>query len=480
MGRKKAAEDALWKKDDELEIEITDMDTDGNGIGRARKDNAPVEESGYTLFVKDAVIGDKCRVKIMRPKKNYGYAKLLEVTEPSKYRVKPPCPVARQCGGCQLMSLSYDKQTELKENKIIRCLVGIGHMKEEEVLKKKEDFLSMKEPYFYRNKALFPVGRGRNGKCKIGFYASHSHTIVDCEECYLQGPDMEKTKEIVKSVRDFVNRHNLSVYDEKTGTGLLRHVLVRSGFFTNQWMVCLIINGMSFPGQELLIEELSKIEGMASISLNYNMEDTNVVMGEHTATLWGQPYITDTIGDISYRISPVSFYQVNPKQTIHLYRTVLEYAGLTGKETVWDLYCGIGTISLFLSRVAGHVYGVEVSPQAIEDARENARLNGMENVTFYAGAAESFVPDAGETLLPKPDVIVVDPPRKGCDILLLNTIVKAGPDRIVYVSCDPATLARDVEMLLRNGYGLERFRGCDMFGMTGHVECVTLFQRKDI
>lgn len=472
-------DEKAYKKNDEFIIEITDMDTDGNGIGHARKDDTPATERGYTLFVKDSVIGDVCRVKIMKPKKNYGYAKLLEVIKPSKDRVEPPCKVSRQCGGCQLMSLSYEKQIEIKENKIIRCFVGIGHMEENEVLAKKEKFIAMEEPYFYRNKALFPVGKGRNGACKIGFYAGHTHTIVDCKGCYLQGPDMEKTKEITETIKDFVNTYGITVYDEKTGTGLLRHVLVRSGFFTGELMVCLIINGVRFPKHELLIEKLTKIEGMASISLNYNMEDTNVVMGEHTDLLWGLPYIRDTIGDNIYHISPVSFYQVNPKQTIYLYRTVLEYAGLTGKETVWDLYCGIGTISLFLAKMAGWVYGVEINPQAIEDAKENAKLNDVENASFYAGAVQDFVPGADEGMLPSPDVVVLDPPRKGCDIEVLKSIVAAEPSRIVYVSCDPATLARDLEMLGRSGYGLERFRGCDMFGMTGHVETVCLLHRRD-
>lgn len=477
--RKKTSE-RVWKKNDELTIEITDMDTEGNGIGHAKIKGEPETQKGYTLFVKDAVIGDKCKVKIMKAKKNYGYAKLLEVVRASRYRVEPACPVARQCGGCQLMSLSYKKQVELKENKIIRCLVGIGHMDEGEVLAKKDKFIAMKEPYFYRNKALFPVGKGRNGACKIGFYAGHTHTIIDCPGCYLQGPDMMKTKEIIEAVKKFVNLHGLSVYDEKTGTGLLRHVLVRSGFFTGEWMICLVINGVSFPGQELLIEEISQIEGVSSICLNYNMEETNVVMGEHTTLLWGNPYITDTIGETLYHISPVSFFQVNPKQTINLYRSILEYAQLTGKETVWDLYCGIGTISLFVARMAGWVYGVEINPQAIKDAKENADLNKIENVTFYAGAAQDFVPSADETMLPKPDVIIVDPPRKGCDIELLNTIVKAAPSRLVYVSCDPATLARDLEMLCNNGFKLEHFRGCDMFGMTGHVESVCLLSKLNV
>lgn len=465
-------DEKVYKKNDEFTIEITDMDTDGNGIGHAVKEGSSSNERGYTLFVKDSVIGDVCRVKIMKPKKNYGYAKLLEIIKPSKDRVKPPCPTAKQCGGCQLMSLSYKKQIEIKEKKIIRCLVGIGHVDENEVLAKKEKFIAMEEPYFYRNKALFPVGKGRNGACKIGFYAGRTHTIVDCKSCYLQGPDMKITKNIIDTIRNFVNSNGISVYDEKSGTGLLRHVLVRSGFFTGQWMVCLVINGVRFPKQELLVEELIKIEGTASISLNYNMEDTNAAMGEHTDLLWGLPYISDTIGENIYHISPVSFYQVNPKQTIHLYRTVLEYAGLTGKETVWDLYCGIGTISLFLARMAYWVYGVEINPQAIEDAKENAKLNEIENVSFYAGAAQDFVPGADNDTLPRPDVVVLDPPRKGCDIEVLKSIVAAAPSRIVYVSCDPATLARDLEMLGRNGYGLERFRGCDMFGMTGHVETV--------
>lgn len=500
-----------WNKNDEVIIEITDMGMDGNGIGHT--------EDGYTLFVKDTVIGDRVKVKVMKAKKNYGFARLTEVISPSEHRVEAVCPVARQCGGCQLMNMSYERQKQYKEDKILNCLTRIGGFDEAFLKERKDSFLGMEFPYFYRNKALFPVGMGKDGKCSIGFYAGRTHSIVATDGCYLQGPvnglqtagqslgkeagsqrssdfsDLKVSEEIpgkiLAIIRDYVDEHHVAVYDETTGKGLLRHILIRSGFATGEWMACLVVNGKKLPKEELLVEKLTSIPGMKSIGINTNTENTNVVMGKETRFLWGDEFISDDIGAVKFRISPVSFYQVNPVQTNHLYQAALDYAGLKGDETVWDLYCGIGTISLFLAQKAGHVYGVEINPKAIEDAKKNACLNGMENVTFYAGAAEDFVPSAyeknpeakeakasgGEALLPTPDVIVVDPPRKGCDSVLIETLLKAAPKKIVYVSCDPATLARDLKLLCEGGYQMECFRGCDMFPMSGHVETVVLMSK---
>lgn len=472
-------ENRIWKKEDELTLVITDLSDDGNGIGHV---------DGYTLFVKDSVIGDEVKVKIMKAKKNYAFARLIEVVTPSPDRVVPVCPIARQCGGCQMMFTSYEGQVKFKQERILNCLTRIGHMDRAELEQKMDSLIENEEPYFYRNKALFPVGMGKDGKCNIGFYAGRTHSIIDTKGCYLQGPGsgngIEDTTHarILSVIRNFIDENHIPVYDEATGRGLVRHILLRSGFATGEWMVCLVINGKKLPKAEQFIEELTKIEGMKSISINVNTDNTNVVMGKTTRLLWGSEYITDTIGDIRFRISPVSFYQVNPGQTKKLYQKALDYAGLTGNETVWDLYCGIGTISLFLAQKAGHVYGVEINPQAIRDAKENAKLNGIENVTFYTGAAEDFVPGAydGTKELPAPDVIVVDPPRKGCDPLLIDTLLKAAPERIVYVSCDPATLARDIALLRDGGYELQRFCGCDMFSQSGHVETVVALHRTDM
>lgn len=503
-------ENRIWKKEDELTLVITDMSDDGNGIGHV---------DGYTLFVKDSVIGDEVKVKIMKAKKNYAFARLIEVVKPSPDRVVPVCPIARQCGGCQMMFTSYEGQVKFKRERILNCLTRIGHMDRAELEQKMDPLIENEEPYFYRNKALFPVGMGKDGKCKIGFYAGRTHSIIDTKGCYLQGPgsgngiEHETHARILSIIRNFIDGNHIPIYDEVTGRGLVRHILLRSGFATGEWMVCLVLNGKTLPKAEQLIEELTRIDGMKSISINVNTDNTNVVMGKTTKLLWGSEYITDMIGDIRFRISPVSFYQVNPGQTRKLYQKALDYAGLTGNETVWDLYCGIGTISLFLAQKAGHVYGVEINPQAIRDAKENAKLNGIENVTFYTGAAEDFVPGAyngtgmkypnsqGNAVeqpesslqmpsvekagklpspsLPAPDIIVVDPPRKGCDPVLIDTLLKAAPERIVYVSCDPATLARDIALLRDGGYELQRFCGCDMFSQSGHIEtCVLLTHRK--
>lgn len=464
------------KKNDEVELVIEDFSSEGDGIGR-------VGESGYTLFVKDTVIGDRVLVRVMKTKKQYGYARMIKLLEPSPDRVEPVCPNARQCGGCQLQHVSYSCQLAFKENKIKNCLKRIGGFGEE-VLSKMEPILGMENPFFYRNKAQFPVGRDKDGKVVLGFYARHSHQIIGSERCYLQGMEIKgewinTNEQVLSIVRNFLEEYNIPVYEEQTHTGLVRHVLTRVGFYTGEQMVCLILNGKKLPHASQLVKALCEVEGMKSISLNFNTEKTNVILGKEGKVLWGESYITDYIGDIKFQISPQSFYQVNPVQTERLYNTALEYAGLTGRETVWDLYCGIGTISLFLAKKAKKVYGVEIVPQAIEDAKRNAALNGITNAEFFVGAAEEVVPrklsewNAEGSV----DVVVVDPPRKGCDAVLLDAILKTEPKKIVYVSCDPATLARDLKILCGGGYGIERWRGCDMFGQSGHVECVVLMSR---
>ena len=342
--------------------------------------------------------------------------------------------------------------------------------------------IGMDKPYFYRNKAQFPIGTDKEGKIVTGFYASRSHNIIPNRKCYLGVEINEKILDIVIS---FMEEYGIPAYDEATGKGLVRHVLIRFGFTTREIMVCLVLNGRKLPYAKELVLRLKEVEGMTSVTLNVNEKNTNVILGEEIILLWGQEYITDYIGGIKYQISPLSFYQVNPVQTEKLYRTALEYAGLTGKETVWDLYCGIGTISLFLAQKAKQVYGVEIVPPAIADARNNAKINGIENVEFFVGKAEEVLPEFYEKGMAQgdredmlhPDVIVVDPPRKGCDAKCMETIVKMKPERVVYVSCDSATLARDLKFLCEQGYEVKKVQPVDMFPHTGHVECVVLMSR---
>lgn len=461
-------------------VKITDMGTDGEGIGHleeiGQESNAGgALRSGYTLFVKDAVMGDTVRARIVKAKKGYAYARLEEVLEPSPDRVEPVCVYARQCGGCQLQAVSYEKQLAFKDRKVKNNLIRIGGFSPEFVEEIMESPVGMEKPFRYRNKAQVPVGTDKNGRLIAGFYAGRTHTIIENRDCAL---GVVENRTVLDTVLDFCAEKKISAYDETTGKGLLRHVLIRKGFSTGQMMVCLILNGTKLPGEEELAERLfANVPGMTSFSVNTNTEATNVIMGKKTRTVRGKERIEDTIGGLVFSISPQSFYQVNPVQTEHIYSQALEYAGLTGRETVWDLYCGIGTISLFLAQKAKQVYGVEIVPQAIEDARENAARNGVQNASFYVGKAEEVLPRLYETEGIFADVIVVDPPRKGCDEECLKTIVKMQPERIVYVSCDSATLARDVKFLREKGYELARGRGVDQFGHTVHVECVVLMSR---
>ena len=452
---------AEWKKNDRIEVMIGDMSETGEGIGKT---------DGFTWFIKDTVIGDKVQAKVMKTKKTYGFAKLEQITEPSVNRVTPKCPVAGPCGGCQLQAMDYEEQLRYKERKIYNNITRIGGFSEVPML----PIMGMDEPWRYRNKAQFPWGLDKDGNIIVGFYAGRTHSIIDCEDCLL---GVEENREVLSRIKAHMERYHLMPYDEATHKGLIRHTLIRKGFRTGELMVCQVINGKSLPHSGELVNRLLEIPGMTSISFNINKDRTNVILGDRVENLYGPGYITDYIGDVKYRISPLSFYQVNPVQTEKLYGTALEYAGLTGGETVWDLYCGIGTISLFLAQKAKKVYGVEIVPQAIEDARENARLNGLDNVEFFVGKAEEVLPEQYEKNHVFADVIVVDPPRKGCDEACLNTIVKMAPKRVVYVSCDSATLARDMKYLAERGYEVEKVRGCDMFPQALHTEVVVGLSR---
>lgn len=449
------------KKDDIVVVSIDDMSSEGMGVGHV---------DGLALFVKDTVIGDVAEVKIMKMKKNYGYARLTRLVTPSQDRIEPPCPVARQCGGCQIQAMSYEAQLAFKEKKVRENLQRIGKFENPPM----EPIIGMEKPYRYRNKAQFPIGKDKSGKLIAGFYAGRTHAIIACRDCLL---GHEVNQQILDIVLEHMEQHQILAYDEATGTGLVRHVMTRVGFRTGQIMVCIVINGRKLPAGEILAEKLMQIPGMTSITVSSNMEKTNVIMGKQISLLAGTEYIEDLIGEVRFRISPLSFYQVNPVQTEKLYGKALEYAAMTGEETVWDLYCGIGTISLFLARRAKHVYGVEIVPEAIRDARSNAALNGITNADFYVGKAEEVLPEKYEQEHIFADVIVIDPPRKGCEQSVLDTMLQMAPKRIVYVSCDSATLARDLKYLCERGYELRRVCPVDMFGNSVHVETVVLMSR---
>lgn len=471
-------------KNDIIILKIEDMGIDGEGIGKLE---------GMTFFVKDAVIGDEIKARITKLKKNYGYARVENIITPSEFRTEPKCELHRRCGGCQIQAIDYAKQLEFKENKVRNNLIRLGGFDKTFVDSVMEPIVGMEEPYRYRNKAQFPIGKDKEENIIAGFYASRTHSIIPVKDCML---GVTENRDILDAVLSYMRECHVEPYDEVSGKGLVRHVLIRYGFTTKEIMVCLVINGKKLPAQNVLVEKLQSISGMTSISINMNQNKTNVILGERTETIWGQSYITDYIHlrdctdftrtgkAISYHISPQSFYQVNPEQTEKLYSIALEYADLTGKESVWDLYCGIGTISLFLAGKAGHVYGVEIVPQAIEDAKDNAKRNGFDNAEFFVGKAEEVLPEFyaehknEKTDMLHPDVIVVDPPRKGCDEKCLETMLLMKPERIVYVSCDSATLARDLKVLAEGGYEVKRVRAVDQFAHTTHVETCVLLSRK--
>ena len=443
------------------EMTIDALGSNGEGIGRV---------DGFTVFVEGALPEETVKVLMVKLKKNYGYGKLLEIIAPSPYRVVPHCPVAKTCGGCQLQHLSYEGQLAYKAKKVKDDLERIGGLESIGSL----SACGMENPWRYRNKAQFPVGNGKDNKVDIGFYAKRSHRIVDTPVCYLQDPVND---EITAVVREFMNEFKVSAYEEEKHKGLVRHILTRVGRNSGEIMVCVVINGKNLPHSEVLVERLRQIQGVVSIVLNINKEQTNVILGKKVITLWGKSAIEDTLGDITFEISPLSFYQVNPTQTEVLYNKAVEMANLRGDETVLDLYCGIGTISLFFAKKVKKVFGVEIVPEAIADARKNAERNGITNVSFEVGAAEEVIPRLFREQGITADVIVVDPPRKGCDQGLLDTITSINPKKLVYVSCNPATLARDVAVLCENGFQVMDVKVVDQFPMTVHVETIIMMTK---
>ncbi len=439
------------------ELHIDDMGHTGAGIGKI---------DGFTVFVEGAVVGDTVQVKIVELKKSYGFGKIIEFIEHSPHRVESECSVSDLCGGCQLQNIKYEEQLKLKKKMVVDNLERIGGISSISV----NDVIGMETPFRYRNKAQFPVGQ-KNGKAVIGFYQKKSHEIVECESCILQHKINDK---IVSDMKQIIDELGMTVYDEKTGKGLLRHIVTKVGWHTHEIMLILVTNKKAFPDKEIIIQEIiEKMPEVTTIIQNINTGKNPSVLGEKSITLYGKGYIIDSLKDVQFYISPLSFYQINPIQMEKLYSKALEYADLKGTETVFDLYSGIGTISLFLAKQSKKVIGVEMAPSAIKDAIKNAELNKITNTEFYHGKAEEVVPQLykqGE----RADVVVVDPPRKGCDERLLKTMVEMKPERIVYISCNPSTLARDLKYLEENGYKTKEVQPVDMFGGTMHVESIIL------
>jgi len=452
----------MLNKNDYCQIEITDIGHKGEGIGRY---------NDFVIFADNCLPGDICKVKILKSKKTYAYAKVEEIAKPSPARVEAPCGVADKCGGCSLMHMDYSKQLKFKEKKVFDSLTRIGGLENPAIL----PIEPMESTMACRNKAQIPV-REENGRIKIGYYTKNSHRIVENYDCYIQD---KQVKKVIEAVKSYMEENNISAYNEEKNKGLIRHIIVKSAFATGQIMVCVVVNAKAnhLPeNYESLIDELTDIDGMASISFNYNARDTNVIMGESNRFIWGSEYIEDELGGFKFKISPHSFYQVNPVQAVKMYECALDFAGVKKTDTVIDAYCGTGTISLFFAEKAGKVYGIEIVPQAVEDAVFNAAENDVENVEFSLGKAEDIMADFAQSGI-KANIIIADPPRKGCEPEFLHAIGKIAPEKFVYISCNPDTLARDIAVLKDYGYCLEKAKPFDMFCYSTHVECVVLLSR---
>lgn len=449
------------KKNDYIDVEFVDLTHEGQGVAKI---------DGFPVFVPGGLPGEYAQIKILNVKKNYGYGKLIEIREKSPYRVEIPKEDMHKYGGCQLHHMSYEGQLQFKQNLVEQTLTRIGKLQDVNI----HPIIGMEQPFHYRNKAQVPVGE-RNGRLITGFYKPRTHEIIDTDESVIH---MEAINDAIKIVKEICSELGVAAYNEEAHTGVLRHIMARFGRKTDELMIVLITRTEKLPHRKEIVGKIvAALPNVKSIVHNVNPKRTNVILGEKTQVLWGQDVIYDYIGNVKFAISPRSFYQVNPVQTQVLYDKALAYAGLTGEEIVFDAYCGIGTISLFLAQQAKKVYGVEVVPDAINDAKKNADLNGNTNVEFSVGEAEVVIPNWAEEGI-HADVIVVDPPRKGCDAALLKTIIEMKPKRVVYVSCNPATLARDLGILETGGYQTLEVQPVDMFPMTMHVECCVLLVKK--
>lgn len=455
----------LVEKNKDYILDIVAQGYEGEGIAKV--------DGTFPVFIEGALKGEKINARIVKVKKNFAYAKLIDVVEPSKERCEAKCNINKRCGGCKLQHSTYKEQLNFKFERVKDCITKIGKL-DSSIVKFP---LGMEEPWRYRNKVQLPIGMV-NGEIKIGFFAPRSHEIIDMETCLIQDEVADK---VVELTRQWIKKNNIKPYNVDGNydeTGILRHIMIRRGFTTNEVMVVLVTNGKNLSNKDEFVQLIvDNIPGIKSIIQNINSKPTNVILGQECITLWGKPTITDYIGDFKFNISPLSFFQVNPTQTEVLYGKALEYAKLTGDETIFDAYCGTGTITLFLSQKAKKVYGVEIIPQAIENANINAKENNVTNVEFFVGESEVVIPDLINKGV-KADVIVVDPPRKGCDVKLLNSITNIYAEKIVYVSCDPSTLARDLAILEENGYKTLEVQPVDMFPQTAHVECVALLRQR--
>ncbi|MEG0181103.1 MAG: 23S rRNA (uracil(1939)-C(5))-methyltransferase RlmD [Peptostreptococcaceae bacterium] len=445
----------------EYTLEIVSTGSEGEGVGKI--DN-------FTVFVPGAIKGETVKVSIIKVTKNYSIGKIEEIITPSENRVEPTCKIYKYCGGCNTQHIGYKAQLEMKRQKVEDAVRRIGKIEDIEIL----PTIGMEDPLRYRNKVILPVGKDSD-KVKIGFYAPRSHSIIDMEVCDIQHIIADKVSFIV---RKWATDNNIAIYNERAESGNLRNIMVRYGYTTKEAMVVIVTKEKKIKFMDKLVKDITEaLPEVVSIIQNVNPKNTNVVLGKQCKTIWGKDTIEDYVGDIKFSISPLSFFQVNPVQTKTLYNKALEFADLKGDEIVFDAYCGAGTISLFLAKKAKKVYGVEIIEEAIENAKENAKINSIENVEFFAGEAENIIPKMIKEGI-VPDVVVVDPPRKGCDVKLLDAIAKAAPKKIVYVSCDCSTLARDMKVLTELGYSAEKVQPVDMFPMTSHVETVVKLIKK--
>ncbi len=451
----------MLKKNDICKIKIIDQDNLGQGIGKV---------DGFPIFVRHAVKGDIANVLLTKVKKGYAYGRIMELIDPSKLRKKPDCLIFKRCGGCQLQMMDYEAQLLLKQKNVEDCLTRIGGCDIPNML----PILKSDEIYRYRNKAQYPVGVDKKGNTVCGFFAERSHEIIECNDCLLT-PSI--FSDIVRDILKWMNDENIKPYNETNGKGIVRHIFIRQAFTTGQMSLCIVVNSDNLPKKDSFIRIMSKYDGIKYISISVNKKKSNVIMGDKIKLIYGDMYIEEKIGDVKFRISPMSFYQINPKQTRKLYDKVAEFADLSGDEIVLDLYCGIGTIGLYAASRASKLIGIEIIPEAIEDAKINQKLNNVENAEFYAGKAEEILPMLYRQGVKKADVIIVDPPRKGCDENALATICDISPKKLVYVSCNPATLARDVKFLSEKGFKLEKVQPVDMFPNTVHVETVVLMSK---
>jgi 23S rRNA (uracil1939-C5)-methyltransferase len=453
----------VLERNEEYTVKINSLGYEGEGIAKI---------DGYPIFIPGALKGETVKVQIVKSKKNYAYGRLIDIIEKCAERKVPQCNYYDKCGGCTLMHSNYDTQLDFKYNRVKDCMERIGGVPGEIV----QNTIGMDIPYRYRNKGIFSVGLV-DDKLSIGFFSEKTHEIVNMDNCLLQD---EESNKIIKIIRDWMIKYSIIPAKKDGiffGQGLVRNIMIRKGFKTGEIMIVLITNDKEISHKKELIQELKQeVKNLKSIIQNINFKNNSLVLGDKCVTLWGQDYISDYIGKYKFNISPLSFFQVNATQTEILYNKALEYANLSGDEVVFDAYCGTGTITLFLSQNAKKVYGVEIVEQAINDAMVNAEINEIDNSEFYVGKSEEIIPELIKRGI-RPDIIVVDPPRKGCDVRLLDTIGEAKPKRVVYVSCDPGTLARDLKHLESLGYKTVEVQPVDMFPNTKHVECVAMIER---